>query len=161
MTRHRGLELLSDAAITEAIARTPLDHYILWDGSTCGAQQGSLRSRALAMVEEVLTPIPLRTLIQRAARITDCDGLDPAQVRSAVRLHQAARPAAYLLVRKTLNGDYLAVTDIPWPAASQRPIREGQVVLSREGYFLASEGQAPPEAPSRALRYGGQSARSW
>jgi hypothetical protein len=110
--RHRELERLADATLVEAIARTPLDHWVVWDGAPCRSQANSLRSRALSCVHEVWTPVPLRTVLQRAAAVCGDKGLNPDTVRSAVRMHQAARPAAYLLVRRTLSGDYLAVTDI-------------------------------------------------
>ena len=133
MTRHRGLEPLSDIAVTEAIARIPFDHFVVWDGGRCAAQNGSLRSRALALVDEPWSPMSLRTLVQRAARIIDHAGLDPDTVRDAVRMHQGARAAAYYLVRRTLCGDYLAVTDIPWPLGVRGPIRAGEVVMDRQG----------------------------
>jgi len=149
--RHRELERLNAAAVVEAIARTPIDHFVIWDGRACGVQSGSLRSRALSLVHEVWSPVPLRVLIQRAARITDQAGLDPDTVRSAVRLHQTAKPAVYLLVRKAVSGDYLAVADIPWPAASARPLRAGEVVLDRHGRGLGGAVQAAGQA--RSLRY--------
>lgn len=136
MTRHRGLEVLSDEAVTEALARTPLDQYLIWDGRPCGAQAGSLRSRALALVAEPWTPVALRTLILRAARLDAGGGLDPATVRCAVRMHQGARPAVYLLVRRTPLGAYAAVMDVPWPASAPRPIRAGDVVMDRSGRRL-------------------------
>lgn len=133
MTRHRGLELLSDAAVTEAIARIPFDHFVIWDGSRCAVQTGSLRSRALALVEEPWAPVQLRALVQRAARLAEGSGLDPDTVREAVRMHQSARATAYYLVRKTLSGDYVAVTDIPWPVGAHGPIRAGAAVMDRQG----------------------------
>lgn len=136
MTRHRGLELLSETAVTEALARIPFDHFVIWDGSRCGAQAGSLRSRALALVEEPWSPLQLRALVLRAARLSDGAGLDPDTVREAVRMHQSARATAYYLVRKSLSGDYLAVTDIPWPVGACGPIRAGQLVMDRRGEVL-------------------------
>lgn len=136
MTRHRGLELLSEAGVTEAIARIPFDHFVIWDGSLCGAQSGSLRSRSLALVEEPWVPLQLRALILRAARLAEGAGLDPDTVREAVRMHQSARAAAYYLTRKTLAGDYVAVTDIPWPVGAQGPIRAGQTIMDRRGAVL-------------------------
>jgi len=60
-------------------------------------------------------------------------GLDPDTVRKSIHTHQSARPAAYLLVRRTLEGDYLAVADVPWPAGQAGPIRAGDMVLDRSG----------------------------
>ncbi|MFC3070583.1 hypothetical protein [Phenylobacterium soli] len=122
--------------MTEAIARIPFDHFVIWDGSRCAAQAGSLRSRALGLVEEPWTPIQLRTLVQRAARLCEGAGLDPDTVREAVRMHQSARAAAYYLVRKTLAGEYLAVTDIPWPVGARGPIRAGSAIMDRQGRIM-------------------------
>ncbi|CAN7631878.1 hypothetical protein LJR225_004871 [Phenylobacterium sp. LjRoot225] len=131
--RHRQLEQVAKKTLDAAMARTPLDHFVIWDGSACGAQENSLRSRALACVTEIWTPLSMRVLLQRGASIAGELGLDPDTVRSAVRMHQSARPTAYLLVRRTLSGDYLAVTDVPWPAAIGAPLRAGDLVLDRKG----------------------------
>lgn len=131
--RHRKLERLTDAALVEAIARTPLDHWVIWTGAPCGAQANSLRSRALSCVTQAWSPVALRALLQQAAAIAGDLGLDPDSVRSAVRMHQTARPAAYLLVRRTLSGDYLAVTDVPWPAVGSGSLRAGDLVLDHQG----------------------------
>ena len=131
--RHRRLERVTKTTLDAALARTPLDHFVIWDGSDCGAQANSLRSRALACVTEIWRPLSMRALLQQAACIAGEQGLDPDTVRSAVRMHQAARPAAYLLVRRTLSGDYLAVTDVPWPSSTAAPLRAGDLVLDRAG----------------------------
>jgi hypothetical protein len=136
MTRHRGLEILSDDAVTEALARTPIDQYLIWDGRACGAQEGSLRSRALGLVHEPWTPVSLRSLILKAARLDAGGGLDPATVRCAVRMHQSARPAVYLLVRRNALGEFVAVMDVPWPGSAARPIRAGDIVMDRAGRRL-------------------------
>jgi hypothetical protein len=75
----------------------------------------------------------MRALLQRAACVAGELGLDPDTVRSAVRMHQSARPAPYLLVRRTFDGDYVAVADVPWPAATPTPLRAGDLVLDRKG----------------------------
>jgi len=131
--RHRELERLAEATLVEAIARTPLDHWLIWDGTPCRRQANSLRSRALSCVREVWTPVSLRAVLQRAATLSGETGLNPDTVRSAIRMHQAARPAAYLLVRRAPSGDYLAVTDVPWPAATPGPLCAGDLVLDRHG----------------------------
>ena len=140
--KHRRLERVTKTTLDAALARTPLDHFVIWNGSDCGAQANSLRSRALACLTEIWSPLSMRALLQRAASVADELGLDPDTVRSAVRLHQAARPAAYLLVRRTLSGDYMAVTDVPWPAAAAAPLRAGDLVLDRAGRAF---GRNPPQ----------------
>lgn len=131
--RHRRLERVTKTTLDAAMARTPFDHFVIWDGSSCGAQANSLRSRALGCVTETWFPLSMRVLLQRAACIADELGLDPDTVRSAVRMHQSARPAAYLLVRRTLSGDFLAVADVPWPASNAAPLHAGDLVLDRKG----------------------------
>lgn len=136
--RHRGLERLPEATLREAIARTPLDQWVIWDGTACRGQPNSLRSRALSCVSEVWTPALLRVVLQRAATLSGDEGLNPDTVRSAIRMHQTARPAAYLLVRRTPSGDYLAVTDVPWPSTAPGPLRAGDLVLDRHGRAFGS-----------------------
>jgi hypothetical protein len=135
MARQRtaALKHLPDHALTEALARTPSDQYVIWNGRACPAQQGSIRSRALGLIEEVWEPVPLRTLLTRAARIAGASGLDPDTVRSAVRMHQSSSHAAYFLVRKTLSGDYLALVDVPYPSSGPSRLKAGDVVLARSG----------------------------
>lgn len=149
--KHRGLELISFDAVVDEIARTPLDHYVVWDGSNCSAQANSLCSRALSLIFETWSPVPLRALLQRASSISDGMGLNPEAVRRAVRGHQSARPAAYLLVRRTPSGDYVAVADVPWPTAADGPLRAGDVVLDRYGRRFGKDGPEECSA-SRRLR---------
>lgn len=142
MTRHRGLEIVSEAELMDAIARIPSDHYVVWTGHECGAQEGSLRSRTLRLVNVSHEPHSLRALALGAARLEGNGGFPPLAVRDAVRLHQTARPAVYLLVRRTVSGDFVAVTDIPYPAQSA-PIRAGEVILAaRSAFGLRDRGRA-------------------
>ena len=138
--RHRGLEPIPERELTEAIARTPSDHYVIWTGEPCNGQAGSLRSRALACLTEVGQAIALRTLMRRAASL-DGGGLNPDAVRSAVRMHQMARPAVCLLVRRLGSGEFVAVTDIPFAAKGAR-IVAGQSLMDRQGRLLL-----PVDAP--------------
>jgi hypothetical protein len=102
-----ALKHLPDEALTEALARTPADYYVIWNGFNCPSRAGSVRARALRLIEEIWEPVPLRILLTRAARLSGLSGLDPDAVRSAIRMHQSAIPAAYFLARRTLSGDYL------------------------------------------------------
>lgn len=132
--KHRPLERLTADTLVEAIARTPLDHHVVWSGAAFGAQTNSLRSRALALVTEVWSPVPLRLLLQRCADVAGGLGLEPNAVRSAVRSHQNARPATHFLVRRTPSGDFLALLDVPFPAIpGGRSLRTGDLVLDRHG----------------------------
>ena len=130
--KRSGLERISERVIREAIGRAPLDQYVVWDGSQSRLKPNSICSRALACIQEVWTPVSLRVLMQRAAYLAGELGLDPERVRKAVRQHQSARPTAYLLVRRAATGDYLAVTDVPWPSRAAA-LRAGDLVLDRVG----------------------------
>lgn len=154
MTRRRTgtLKLLSDAALTEALARAPSDQFVIWNGRPCPAQSGSIRSQALALVAEVWEPVPLRVLLMRAARLSGLSGLDPDTVRSAVRMHQSAGQASYFLVRRTLSGDYLAVADVPCPSSGSRRLNAGDLVLSRSGERF--DGAANEDRAAEARRVG-------
>lgn len=148
------LKHLSDRELAGALARTPADHYVIWNGQPCPAHAGSIRSQALGLVEDVWTPTPLRALVRRAARLCGMQGLDPDTVRNAVRLHQRANHVAYFLVRRTPSGDYLAVTDVTYPSSGSRRLKEGDVILSRTGERFdeaASDAAVPPAGrlPSR------------
>lgn len=112
---------------------------MIWTGDAAGGQGGSLRSRALGLIDEAWRPVALRALLLRAVEIEPGAGLHPDVVRSAVRMHQSARPAVYLLARRVLSGDYLAVTDIPYPATLGRPLREGALLLARNGRRFTDE----------------------
>ncbi|WP_133255006.1 hypothetical protein [Phenylobacterium hankyongense] len=131
--RHREAEVIPDAVLADALARTPLDHYVIWTGRDPAVQSGSLRSRAFACVCEVGAPVSLRTLMQRASKLDGQAGLHPDAVRSAVRLHQQAKPAVLLLVERRPSGDYVAVADIPFAGALNRRFSAGEVVLDRQG----------------------------
>jgi hypothetical protein len=139
--RHRGVERISEGDLIEALSRAPADQYVIWTGEGCGAQPGSLRSRALACIHEVGVPVLLRVVLQRAARLEGDLGLNPDAVRGAVYMHQIARPAVYLLVRRRLSAEYVAVTDIPFPAGGRR-IVAGEVIVDRHGLLAERCGAA-------------------
>ncbi|MBC4018974.1 hypothetical protein ACFQU2_14370 [Siccirubricoccus deserti] len=132
------MERISAAVLAEALRRTPPTHYVIWTGHRYRSQAGSLRSQALSRITEVGEPVSVQTLMQRAARIDGELGFDPATVRSGLGLHQGARPAVYLLVDRKASGDYAAVRDIPFAGSPSRAIREGDVVLNRNGQLLAN-----------------------
>lgn len=127
------LKPLPEPKLVEALARAPIDQYVIWNGRSCPSRTGSIRSRALGLVDEIWQAVPLRTLLTRAARLNGVSGLDPDTVRSAVRMHQSAAQASYFLVRRTPSGDFVAVADIPCPSSGTRPLLAGDMVLSRTG----------------------------
>lgn len=131
--RHPDLQPIPQRVLEDALRRTPLSHHVVWTGQPGVGRPDSLRARAFACVPEIGVPIPLRMLMQRAARLDGQTGLHPDSVRSAVRQHQVAKPAVLFLVEKAPSGDYVAVSDIPYAGATNRRIRQGEVVLDRLG----------------------------
>lgn len=117
---------ISQAELDDALRRTPLNHFVLWTGQPAAGRSNSLRARAFACIHEVGEPVSLRTLLQRAARLEGCRGLDPDAVRSAVRQHQTAKPAVLLLLERRAGGGYFAVTDAPHAGAVNRPLAAGR-----------------------------------
>ena len=136
------LKVLPDEQFRDALARAPLDHYVIWNGQHCPGRAGSIRSRALGLIDEVWRPVPLRTLLMRAAQLSACAGLDPDTVRNAVRMHQTAGHACYFLVRRNASGDYAAVADVPSPSTGRR-LRAGDIVLSGSGERFDETAAAP------------------
>jgi len=63
-------------------------------------------------------------------------GLNPDSVRNAVRMHQSARPAVYLLVSRRPSGAFTAVSDIPFPGGTSRRIEAGAMVMDPQGRLL-------------------------
>lgn len=120
--------VISQTALAQGVAATPIDQYVIWDGGSYDARAGSRCSQVLGLINEIGTPVPLRELVLRAARMS---GFRPEDVRGAVRAHQAARGACYLLVRKTAAGEYVSAAEIPFPATRPGPIRAGEVIMSR------------------------------
>ena len=148
LARRRKPERLSELEVTRAIARTPQDHFVIWTGDPAAVRPGSLRSRALALVDEPWRPIDLRALLLRAAQIDGETGLHPEVVRAAIRMHQGAQPAICLLARRTIAGDYLAVWDVPYPARLSQPLTAGAPLLDRDGRTFLD---APPPALRRVV----------
>jgi hypothetical protein len=139
---------VSDNAFAEALARAPLDQYVLWTGSPPTTRGASTVAHAVSCLREVWAPVGLRTLLQRASRIAGGGhGAQPDAVRNAVRQHQFAHGSVMLLLRKRADGEYVAVTDIPFAADLKGPVRAGDVLVDRRGELawpLAPEaGHAP------------------
>lgn len=129
--RMAALFVVPEEELVEALARTPLDQHLIWNGRPRPAGRPySVLTQALSCIEEVWTPVPLRVLLRRAARLSGAQGLQPEAVRKALWSHQNATPASYFLVRAAANGDYLAVTDVPRPSSWPAPIRAGDVVMN-------------------------------
>jgi hypothetical protein len=128
-----------DEILLGAIARTPLDQYLIWTGSRPVTRGRSLRACALECVQEVGVPVPLRLVVQRAARMRS--DLHPDAVREAVRQHQSANDTVVLLLRKRPDGAFVAVTDIRNAVDLGRRVGAGEIVVDPRGRLVAG---APP-----------------
>jgi len=138
---------LSEADLADGLARTPSDQFVIWNGVPSPGREGSIRRQSLGLIHEIWEPVPLRTLVLRAARLAGSLGLSPDAVRSAVRMHQTSSRASYILVRRTAAGDFVAVTDVPTPSFGPPRVKAGDVVLGRTGRRLdggEGRGSAPP-----------------
>jgi hypothetical protein len=91
--------------------------------------------------------VSLRWLMQQAARLGGDVGFHPDAVRSAVRSHQNARPAAYLLLQRAASGALVSVTDIPFPAHADKPIRAGEVVMEASPRMMVHQPLRAPLMP--------------
>jgi len=134
------LKSISDRELTEALARTPVNYHVIWNGRQPSVHSGSITAQSLQLIREIWEPISLRILLQRAARISGYSGFDPDAVREAVRRHQGAARACYFLVARLAQGDYVAVTDVPYPSSGARRLRAGDVVLGSSGLRFDEDG---------------------
>jgi hypothetical protein len=142
------VKFIPDQVLAEALGRTPLNHYVIWNGAAAVGRASSVRARAFDCIREIGVPVSLRAMIQRAARLEGSMGLEPDNVRSALRQHQFAKPAVLMLVEKRPSGEYVAVTDIPFAGSLQRRISAGGVVMDRHGVCAVTLHGAPQEMAS-------------
>lgn len=116
-----------------AIARTPLDHFVICIGSRNRARADSLFARVFSCLAETWTPVSVRALLQTAYAESAALASQLERAPDALRAHQGARPATHLLVRRTAANDYVTVTEVPWPAGGGRPLPAGALVLDGQG----------------------------
>jgi hypothetical protein len=129
----KKIEADADSALLDAIARTPLELYVLWTGSPALTRGRSVLARVFECMQEVGVPIPLRAVVQGVARLGDGVCLQPDAVREAVRRHQSANAAVLLLLRRRGDGAFLAATDILHAVDLGRRISAGELVLEPDG----------------------------
>ena len=136
----------ASAALDEALARTPWEHHVLWTGAAGSFRRGSLASRCLSVLDVPGELVRLRWLMQRAAEREPAVAHAPGAVRDALRMHQKAKPAVYLLLERAACGTFHAVSDIPFAGGMVCRLQAGDPVVDRHGRILASlgsEGRAP------------------
>jgi hypothetical protein len=146
--RSRTPETVNPVELEDQLARTPWTQFLVWTGHMPGGRASSMCSRGLGVVTRVAEPVRLRQVLQQAATLDDGRGYPPEAVRLAARAHQRAKPAVYLLVEQAPSGEFVAVTDIPYPSGARRSIRQGDVVMTRnrEPMFqpISADGSACP-----------------
>lgn len=145
------LVLISDRELLECLARTPLDQFLIWNGRPRAGRPNSVLSQALAFVDEIWTPVPLRILLQRTARLAGLHGLSPEAVKKGLWSHQAATPTSYFLVRERTRGEYVAVTDVPRPSSWFEPLCAGDVVLNAAGRLDQAVQRVRPRTQTTVL----------
>lgn len=128
----------TSAALDEALARTPWEHHVLWTGAAGSFRRGSLASRCLSVLDAPGEPVRLRWLMQRAAEREPAVADAPGAVRDALRMHQKAKPAVYLLLERAACGTFHAVCDIPFAGGMACRLQAGDPVVDRHGRILAS-----------------------
>lgn len=123
------LEFISQEQLISGLSRTPIEDHVIWTGVHYEGREASFRARVLSLVTEPWAPVAVRVLVTAAARLAGEYGVSPDRVRAAIRMHQGARGAAYILVRRTPAADFIAATAVPTPSVG-RPLVEGDLVLS-------------------------------
>ena len=131
-------------ALEEALARTPWEHHVLWTGAPGGFRRGSLVSRCLSLVDVAGQPVRLRWLIQRAAEVDPVVADAPLSVRDALRLHQKAKPAVYLLLDRGACGTFYAVADVAYAGVVGRRLQAGEAVIDSQGRPVVQLDGPPP-----------------
>jgi hypothetical protein len=119
------------AGLCDALARIPSGLHVLWTGDQPTGRANSRMAQLLACLPEIGAPVSLRVLLQRVAARFSLDGEVLCHYRQAIRQHQAAKPAVVLLLEKTLQGEFIAVCDVPFAGALDRRVRAGATVVNR------------------------------
>lgn len=127
--------------------------FVLWTGNPYKARRASARSNSLATIKEIKQPIPLSTLIERAAKAHGSTGYSPDIVRSGLFLHQGAKPAVYLALEKKEDGSYVAASNIPFPdpSFSNKPFKAGDKVEVSATAKAAKALPAPKATAKKAV----------
>lgn len=116
--------------VAKKLDRMAVDNlYVYFTGGNYRFRKGSGRSAALQMVTEVKKPVPVKTLIERAAVAHGDKGYSPDMVRAGLFLHAGSKPAVYLPLEKREDGAYVAAKDIPNPDGFAKALKAGDVVI--------------------------------
>jgi len=119
------------------LANLDEDLVVYYTGGKYHRRKASGRSASLNTVSEKRKPVPIRTYAQRCFTAAgNGRGFDTSISFGGLRLHQGAKPACYLLLRKTEAG-YVAETNIPTPDGFKGSFKEGDLVLKPNGSPVA------------------------
>lgn len=121
------------AALEEALARTPWEHHVLWTGAAAGFRRGSIASRCLSLIDVAGEPVRLRWLMQRAVETDPAMASAPLALRDALRMHQQAKPAVYLLLERQPSGAFHAVANVPYAGVVGSRLEAGEAVIDARG----------------------------
>lgn len=138
----RKPEKIDDKTLTEALVKMDTENlYVMWTGGAYRARKASLRSNALKTITEKMKPVPISELLTRAARAAGKDtGFDPYVVKGGLALHQGAKPAVFLYLRKEEDGTFTAVKDIP--ASDIGTFKAGEVVVGTKAKASKAKAKA-------------------
>ena len=140
---------------SEAIANLAEDEFVFFSGGNYRRRRASGRSRSLATITEVRTPVPVREYAKRAleAGPNKGEGYDTSISIGGLTLHQVAKPTVYFYLVKNADGDFVAKTDIPNPDPdiSASPLKAGDVVIPA-GKAKAPAKKAPAKKRTPAKR---------
>lgn len=126
----RPTEEITEEALAAALARLSTSNlYVYWVGETYKLRNASLRSNSLRTISEVKVPVPVETLITRAARISGSNGYNPATVKSGLYLHRNSKPAVYFALERKDDGSLVAATDIPYALGYANGLKRGDLVI--------------------------------
>lgn len=134
-------------AVEEKIARSNVDNlYVMFTGGKYRARKGSGRATALQTITEVGQPVSLGELYRRASKAVGGDkGYTPDLVRSGLFLHAGAKPCVYWALEKREDGSFVAAKSIPYPHGSEKPIKEGDVVIAAGAAKTAKKAVRAPK----------------
>lgn len=126
----RKPEAITAETFTKAVERLEISNlYVFWTGNPYKSRSASLRSNALKTITEVRQPVPVKTLLDRAARIDGEIGYKPEVVKSGLYLHRNSKPAVYFALERKDDGSFVAATDVPYADGVPGGLKKGDLVI--------------------------------
>jgi hypothetical protein len=143
----RRPEPITADAFTKAVDRLEISNlFVYWTGSPYKSRAASLRSNALKTITEVKTPVPVSTLLDRAAHLDGEIGYKPEVVKSGLYLHRNSKPAVYFALERKEDGSFVAATDVPYADGFPGGLKKGATVIAAG---TATKQIASPKKPAQ------------